>query len=171
MSAEIIDIEVPAAPALKYLWAAHLADGRELFQNQQDLSLIAPGRNCFYDLLEHDSNGDPICHPKDGLVLPRLDIEIFQLHDPQWEATGEGNRWTVDLRSGAFEANGARFLLGEPPAGGGLLLVYFRRVRQHLQSTVLDGRILRSRALDAEVEYHIGWTTTDKEITRTIIIN
>jgi hypothetical protein len=170
MSTEVIEIDAPAAPTFKYLWGAHLADGREILQNPADLSRFSPGRNCFYDLLEHDSNGDPICHPRDGLVLPRLDIEIFQLHEPEWEATGEGHRWVVDLRTGAFEVNGAWFQLGTPPPEVGLLLVYFRRVRQHLRSTILDGRILRSQALDAEVEYHIGWTTTDKAITRTLII-
>lgn len=142
-------MHIPPAP-LKYLFAAHLADGTEIFQGTDDLSPVTPNRNCFYELLEHDENGDPILDAEDRVVT-RPDIEIFQLE-------GDGSKYLVDLVDGHFEVNGMPFYVGDPPEPGTKLrLVYFRRVRQSMVSVVQAGRLVSRTHAGTETEYHFGW--------------
>jgi hypothetical protein len=149
---------------LRYLFGAHLSDGpggeiREIFQNPEDLSPFSPGKNCFYDLLEHDAEGNTVPHQKDGIVEPRPDIEIFQLE-------GDGHKYVVDLRDGHFEIDGLPFYVETPP--GPLRLVYFRRVRKHFTRSM--GGDEASALIREEVEYHMGWETEDKSSRQTIIL-
>ena len=148
---------------LKYMFGAHLASGEEVFQNAEDLSPTSAGKNCYYDLLRHNEAGEILPCPIDGVALPRLDIEIFQLE-------GDGHRYVVDLRDGHFQVDDVPFFMGPlPPANEKLMLVFHYRVSQHIKTSMREGKRKRE-IIGRDVEYHFGWTTEDKSRQQVMIL-
>ena len=156
---------------VKYVFTAMLADGTVYSQtfdeHGRDISPFTEGRNSWYELLEHEDNGEPKVHPSDGVTFARSDIDLFQLEDGT-------HRYLVDLRDGHFEIQhrkgkewiGAHFFLGIPPASARLRPYFKLRRRQHTQVTSTlqaDGTaVTRMRPGGQECEYHFGWETEDR---------
>lgn len=139
-----------AALELRYLFGAHLSDEREHFQTADDVSVMNPKKSAFFDLCQHDENGELVCDA-DGVAVVRDDIELFQLE-------GQGHKYLVDLRDGHFEVDGAVFFVEYPPQGK-LSVVYFRRRRHHFQGGV---------EVWQECTYNFGWRCGDKVVTLTV---
>lgn len=139
---------VSAPLELGYLFGVHFADGSEYFQTGADVSTADHKRSAFYDLCQHAENGDLLCDGN-GTAIVRDDIEIFQLESQSGEVP---HTYTVDLRDGHFEIDGAPFYIQIPPPDSQLSLVYFRRRRHHFQGGCEVGQ---------ECEYFMGWRYTN----------
>lgn len=117
-------------------FVATFADGSQIFQNEEDVSPISPGKNCYYDVLDRAS--------VDQLVS-------FVITD--------GTRvFGVDLRDGHFEVNGLPFFQHRPdlPAQKykNFELIYSRTPKHEIDAGTLEP--LRSMI----AAYTIGWKTT-----------
>lgn len=136
---------------LKYLFTCRLKDGTIITQNPEDVSPTNPEKSAFYD------------------VAQRLDeVEVFSLvlvsPGKPIEPGIDYVMFHVDLHDGTFvssdRGNYTMFTAQDPsapvlPAETKYRLVYFRRVRLHF-----NGHL---EQVGKEIEYHIGWQTTDAE--------
>ena len=116
---------------LTFLFDAVFSDGSFITQNEDDVSLITPGKNCFYD------------------VLQRIDeVVTFELFDHE-------HSYAVDLRDGHFEIDGLLFQAHDPdirfPPDAKFRLVYFKRNRIHHCGGEITG---------IDTVFHVGWQTT-----------
>lgn len=129
--------------APNYLYfVATFADGSQIFQNVEDKSVFAPGRNCYFDVLQKQLNVPLVC-----FVL-----------------TAEGYpTFGVDLQDGHFEVNGVPFFQHSEPLKE-FRLQYFRDVQQHRTFAVGS---TKTPVDTAEVGYTLGWESTYKDQTIT----
>lgn len=162
---------------LKYLFGVRFSDGSEYFQTPDDASPFTPGKNSLYELLQCDTNGQPLQHPETWRLLTRQGIDVFQME-------GQGWKYLVDLRDGHFEVGqsargragyGAPFFVQVPPAGQKLHLVYFRRRRHHtkVNAIVRDDHTPEVTSLEdggQECEYHFGWISEDGKHQATLVL-
>ncbi len=134
-------------PRLDYLFEADFTDGTTYFQGADDESL------------NHPKDADGNCPSSYKDVLDRADdVKRFHL-------VGKGNRYTVDLSDGHFEANGASFFIDRPSIPlTNIKLWYLRyvnidsKVQSTMQTNGLWGRMKElSRAHYVE-RYVIGFT-------------
>lgn len=150
---------MPNAPALRYVFEAHLKDGTIIRQTEQDQSTAEPlTRSAFYD------------------VAQRLDeVRMFGFfnHD---------HTYIVSLEDGHFEIDGVPFY-AQPTIkpcmneGGKFKLVYFRDHQQDIVIAAVvgaDGEITETHTPGPDRhQYRMGWEYTDpngKVYEQTIVI-
>lgn len=119
---------------LKYLFTAHFADNTTIKQGQDDRSAISPDRrSAFYDVQKYSETS-----PLVGFVLV--------------DTTEPGtNHYGVNLQTGEFVVNGARFFLHEEPCRE-FRIIFFRR---HTHSIAQNYDQMRH-----EIVYRLGWQAT-----------
>lgn len=128
-------------PTLKYLFEAEYEDKEVYKQTPDDKSLIAEKKSQFYDVLNS------------GKTIRRFSL------------VGEGNRITVDLRTGVFYINKLAVLLESEKLPG--MPVKFELIfyRQWTQNVDIDYKVMKIGPIkitkesprEAYCEYFIGW--------------
>lgn len=135
-----------------YLFVATFSDGSQIYQNEEDVSLDNPGKNCFFDVLERINAGDvPVC-----FVL-----------------LGE-HCFGVDLRDGHFEVDVVPFFQHRPEQPGenykDFRLIYFRTPRIDIEMNTETGE--QTPVKGYVLSYTIGWQATHngKNVQRTFTV-
>jgi hypothetical protein len=137
---------VQPAWSLKYLFAAHFADGSEIIQTPEDQSVLEPGvRSAYFDVERRVESG-----------IPLVSFALFN----------DAGVFAVDLRDGHFEfkialPTGGIFTIPvialptsapQLPPGGTFSLIYFRDHQQDIISS-RDG----SKIGEHRIAYRLGW--------------
>lgn len=113
---------------MKYLFTASFKDGSIIKQTQEDVSVIAPPKSAFYDILEKQKESP---------------LVIFTLEDFQG-----GKTYQVNLESGEFFVNGVPFRVNfDERETFNRRIIYFRR-------NIL---IFKGDELESHTIYFLGW--------------
>ena len=124
--------------APNYLYfVATFADGSQVFQNADDASNIAEGRNCYFDVLQKQIDTPLVCFVLAGEGYPTFG---------------------VDLRDGHFEVNGVPFSQHSEPLQE-FRLQYYRDVQQHRTITVGQ---TAAPVETVDLGYTLGWESEYK---------
>ncbi len=128
----------------KYLFKALLKDGSLIEQTQEDKSLIAEGKNAFYDVLQNMEN-----------------VRAFSLYNQE-----TGAEHLVDLLDGRFEVNGCSFYLHDEEGLEDIRLIYFRR-------NLVMANIVTSEVAQGVKSYHFGFQARHKgqNLQRVMVVN
>lgn len=131
---------------LNYLFTAEFIDGSILKQTQEDISLLDPKRNQFYDVLNSG---------KELKCLTYIQQKI-------WNPTIV----SVDLETGNFILNGVE-IISEPiidkNTGKEIVIrrkpIRYMNVKKHFNATyqIKSGNILDMKELQEERIFYIGW--------------
>jgi len=121
---------------LKYLFTAYFADGSVFNQPEDDHSELDPEkRSAFYDVLASEK-----------------ELVRFSLR-------GEGNQFTVDLKTGEFGVNGVKFFPVSdsilPIANPKFRLIFLRWHEAKTNMDVESGEV--ENTVDKIIAYDLGW--------------
>lgn len=128
---------------LKYLFTSLMQSGEYIIQDQSDSSVVVPGRNRFFDVLEEIKNNNHVL--------------MFCLVNQE---SREENRqiindsYLVDLRTGEFVINGAKFFLHDLNEKlNNFRLIFYKTRKEHF---------IGSANVGSETIYHLGWQANNE---------
>ena len=118
---------------LNYLFIAETLNHNLIRQTQDDTSRLLPGKNAFYDVMQHQGK-----------------IRKFSL-------VGKGHMISIDLIDGHAEVDGVVVNPPKaPPIGKPLDLIYYKQMQQRLM-VKMDGS---GSTLEPITRFYIGWQCT-----------